>query len=80
MGEVLFYGPSTEKENIYPVSLRRLPPHVPALAVLHASDDVWHRRLGHCGIRVLDSLRKDKVIHSSVFKDNCVTLAKFQKL
>jgi len=44
------------------------PAHVPALAVLHDSHDVWHRRLGYCGIQVLGSLRKAKVIHYSVLR------------
>ena len=71
----------TEIRTVYLVSLRRLLEQIPTLAVLHNFGDFSHRRLGHCGTRVLDSLRNNKTIHSSVFR-TIVTyrLAKSQRL
>ena len=58
--DVLLLWPGHPTDTDYPINLRRLPEHVPALAVLYNSGDVWQQRRGHYGTRVLDSLRNNK--------------------
>ncbi|KAM3270617.1 hypothetical protein P3S67_028819 [Capsicum chacoense] len=40
----------SSKGDVYPLSSKSLCSHPQALVVIQQSGDVWHRRLGHCGV------------------------------
>lgn len=73
-GKVLL--PGTSKGNIYPLRLPLLEPpsesSVMASLAINESADLWHRRLGHCVLAVLDILRKNKAIVTTKFDTDYV--------
>jgi len=67
-GKILLHG--TSDGGVYTLSSYK---PIPALLVVHASSDIWHRRLGHCGSRVLESVRHKQFIkHHSKFSNKCM--------
>jgi len=78
-GEVLLQGSIVG--NVYPIHLESN--HLLANVAVNESEDMWHRRLAHCGSHVLGLLKKNKVVHfETAFSDTCMTyyLAKSHKL
>jgi len=64
----------SSKGNVYPLSSKLSRSPSQALVALRQSGDAWHRRLGHCGARVLDSLRENNSICLlNIFQNNCVS-------
>ncbi|CAH9142791.1 unnamed protein product, partial [Cuscuta epithymum] len=78
-GKVLLRASSNG--GVYPISLSSYSPV--ALASHVAPGPVWHRRLGHCGTRILDRLRKTgNILSNSHFSHDCIScrLGKSQRL
>ncbi|CAH9099303.1 unnamed protein product [Cuscuta epithymum] len=70
-GEVLLQASS--KGGVYPISLSHSQPI--ALISHVARGPVWHRRLGHCGRRILDKLKKSgPILSTSTFSHDCVSV------
>ena len=70
IGGILLQALSTN--NLYHISLSPAPESASSFLALDSSRNTKHRWLGHCGAKVLDILRKNKLVSSSVFHDNCV--------
>ncbi|CAH9092886.1 unnamed protein product, partial [Cuscuta europaea] len=71
-GELLLQA--TNKNHVYPFT---------ALQARVVPGPVWHKRLGHCGDRIICTLRQNKLIStSSSFTHDCVSckLGKSHKL
>lgn len=74
---------ASSKGDVYPVSSSSVHSFSHAFVALRQPGDIWHCRLGHCGARVLDSLRKNNLISLlNSFSNSCVScrLGKSQRL
>ena len=68
LGDVLLQASSLGP--VYTVPIHAMPAPIPANVALIESADLWHRRLGHCGPSVLETLKKK---FKSVFSQLCGT-------
>ncbi|CAH9136573.1 unnamed protein product, partial [Cuscuta epithymum] len=78
-GEVLLQASSNG--GVYPISLSSTQPV--ALISYVAPGPVWHRRLGHCGNRILAKLKKSgSILSTSSFSHDCIScrLGRSQRL
>ncbi|CAH9129985.1 unnamed protein product, partial [Cuscuta epithymum] len=67
--------------GVYPIPITHSSPV--ALSSQAAPGPIWHRRLGHCGSRILDRLKKSgSVLSTSNFSHDCIScrLGKSQRL
>nr|XP_033513506.1 uncharacterized protein LOC117278174 [Nicotiana tomentosiformis] len=74
---------ASSKDDVYPLSSSSVTSPPQAFVALRQSGDIWHRRLGHSGSRVLSSLRNHNLtMLLNSFSNNCVSckLGKSQRL
>ncbi|CAH9092293.1 unnamed protein product, partial [Cuscuta epithymum] len=65
---------ASSRDSVYPFRAAYQQPSSLALKTALVSGPVWHNRLGHCGDRVLSTLRKNNLIsNASTFSHNCVS-------